>query len=116
MNGMSNEARLEHYQQEPADRERLFRLGLRLTGNAADANYLVQETFRKAYAFWDYYEHGTDVRIWLGRILKDSFITMYRKKMNGVAAPDSNMEGGPEAARDNWLKLSVYNFPDEQAA
>jgi len=116
MNGMSSDTRQEHYQQGPADRERLYRLGLRLAGNPTDANYLVQETFRKAYAFWDYYEHGTDMRVWLGRILKDSFITMYRKRMSGVAATDRVTAPGQGLALDDWLNLSVYHLHDMQAA
>lgn len=58
----------------------LHRFGVRLTGNAADADDLVQETYLKAYRFWDKYDQGTNIRAWLCRIMKNSFINLYRGK------------------------------------
>lgn len=60
----------------------LYRFGMHLTGNPADADDLVQETYLKAYRFWDKYDQGTNVRAWLFRILKNSFINLYRKRSN----------------------------------
>jgi len=59
----------------------LYRFSLRMTGNPADAGDLVQETYLKAYRFWDGYELGTNIRAWLFRILKNSYINLYRKKL-----------------------------------
>jgi RNA polymerase sigma-70 factor (ECF subfamily) len=58
----------------------LYNFALRMSGNAADADDLVQETYLKAYRFWDKYEPGTNVRAWLFRILKNSYINRYRKE------------------------------------
>jgi RNA polymerase sigma-70 factor, ECF subfamily len=58
----------------------LYNYALRMTGNAADADDLVQETFLKAFRFWDKYEKGTNVRAWLFRIMKNSFINRYRRE------------------------------------
>jgi len=58
----------------------LYNYALRMTGNPADADDLVQETYLKAYRFWDRYEQGTNIRAWLFRILKNSFINRYRKE------------------------------------
>jgi RNA polymerase sigma-70 factor (ECF subfamily) len=58
----------------------LYNYALRMTNNTADAEDLLQETFLKAYRFWDQYEQGTNVRAWLFRILKNSFINRYRKE------------------------------------
>lgn len=58
----------------------LYNYGLRMTNNAADADDLVQETYLKAYRFWDKYEKGTNIRAWLFRILKNSYINRYRKE------------------------------------
>lgn len=58
----------------------LYNFALRMTGNAADADDLVQETYLKAYRFWDKYEPGTNIRAWLFRILKNSYINRYRKE------------------------------------
>lgn len=58
----------------------LYNFALRMSGNAADADDLVQETYLKAYRFWDRYEPGTNIRAWLFRILKNSYINRYRKE------------------------------------
>lgn len=58
----------------------LYNYALRMTGNPDDANDLVQETFLKAYRFWDKYEKGTNIRAWLFRIMKNSYINRYRKE------------------------------------
>ena len=51
-----------------------------LTYNETDADDLVQETYLKAYRFFDSYEKGTNAKAWLFRILKNSFINDFRKK------------------------------------
>jgi RNA polymerase sigma-70 factor (ECF subfamily) len=58
----------------------LYNYALRMTGNPDDANDLVQETYLKAYRFWDKYEKGTNIRAWLFRILRNSYINRYRKE------------------------------------
>jgi RNA polymerase sigma-70 factor (ECF subfamily) len=57
----------------------LYNYALRMTNDPADADDLVQETFLKAFRFWDKYEQGTNIRAWLFRILKNSYINRYRK-------------------------------------
>lgn len=63
----------------------LYNYALRLTTNADDAHDLVQETYMKAYRFWDKFEQGTNLRAWLFRIMKNTYINMYRKE---VKEPD----------------------------
>ena len=58
----------------------LFNFALRTTGNEPDARDLLQETYLKAYRFWDKYEKGTNIRAWLFRIMKNSYINRYRKE------------------------------------
>ena len=58
----------------------LYNFALRTTGNQDDARDLLQETFLKAYRFWDKYEKGTNIRAWLFRIMKNSYINRYRKE------------------------------------
>lgn len=57
----------------------LYNYALRMTGNPNDADDLLQDTFLKAYRFWDKYEKGTNIRAWLFRIMKNSYINLYRK-------------------------------------
>lgn len=57
----------------------LYHFGYRLTNNEDDANDLVQDTYLKAYRFFHSYERGSNAKAWLFRILKNSFINVYRK-------------------------------------
>ncbi|HEV8304012.1 MAG TPA: sigma-70 family RNA polymerase sigma factor [Gemmatimonadales bacterium] len=58
----------------------LYRVALRLSGNASDADDLVQETMLKAYRAWDQYEKGTNAKGWLLTILRHAFINEYRRR------------------------------------
>jgi RNA polymerase sigma-70 factor (ECF subfamily) len=58
----------------------LYNYSLRMTNSPADAEDLLQETYLKAYRFWDKYEKGTNIRAWLFRIMKNSYINRYRKE------------------------------------
>jgi RNA polymerase sigma-70 factor (ECF subfamily) len=60
----------------------LYNYALKMTGNSDDAKDLVQETYFKAFRFFNSYEKGTNSRAWLFRILKNSFINNYRKNVN----------------------------------
>ncbi|MGE5497554.1 MAG: sigma-70 family RNA polymerase sigma factor, partial [Syntrophothermus sp.] len=57
----------------------LYNFALRMTGDPDDADDLVQETFLKAFRFFDKFEKGTNCKAWLFRILKNSYINDYRK-------------------------------------
>jgi RNA polymerase sigma-70 factor (ECF subfamily) len=57
----------------------LYNYALRMTGDEDDADDLVQETFLKAFRFFDKFEKGTNCKAWLFRIMKNSFINDYRK-------------------------------------
>lgn len=59
--------------------DQLYGTALRMTGNSADAEDLVQETFAKAFAAFGSYQQGTNLRAWLFRILRNTFINAYRK-------------------------------------
>jgi len=58
----------------------LYNFALRMTGDGDDANDLVQDTFLKAFRFFDKFEKGTNCKAWLFRIMKNTFINTYRKK------------------------------------
>ena len=60
--------------------DQLYGTALRLTRNPADAEDLVQQTFTRAYAAFDRFEEGTNLRAWLHKILQNAFISSYRKK------------------------------------
>ncbi|HRI83974.1 MAG TPA: sigma-70 family RNA polymerase sigma factor [Ignavibacteria bacterium] len=52
----------------------------KLTGNKLDADDLLQETFLRAFRFFDKFEKGTNCKAWLFRIMKNLFINKYRKR------------------------------------
>ena len=56
----------------------LFNLALNLTRNPKDAEDLVQETYLRAYRFFDSFKQGTHIKAWLFRILRNTFINRYR--------------------------------------
>ena len=57
----------------------LYGAALRLTGNPADAEDLVQQTFLRAYQAFEQFQSGTNLRAWLFKILTNTFISNYRK-------------------------------------
>ena len=58
----------------------LYNTAYRMTRSAQDAEDLVQETYFKAYKYYDKFEEGTNLKAWLFKILKNTFINNYRRK------------------------------------
>lgn len=76
-----------HHDERRADFERtalphldaLYTSAVSMTRNSASADDLVQETFLKAWRFWDKFTPGTSCRAWLFRIMTNTFINEYRR-------------------------------------
>jgi RNA polymerase sigma-70 factor, ECF subfamily len=66
----------------------LYNTAYRMTRNSEDAEDLVQETYLKAYKYYDKFEEGTNFKAWLFKIMKNTFINNYRKKQQ--APPQSD--------------------------
>lgn len=60
-------------------KDALFNFALKLTGGEDEADDLVQETYLKAFRFFDKFELGTNCKAWLFSIMKNTFINEYRK-------------------------------------
>ncbi len=58
----------------------LYRAALRMTGQPADAEDLVQEVYLRAYRFFHQFQPGTNIRAWLFRILRNTYINRYRRE------------------------------------
>ncbi len=58
----------------------LYNTAYRMTRNAEDAEDLVQETYLKAYKYYDKFSEGTNFKAWLFKILKNTFINSYRRR------------------------------------
>src|SRR5262245_50486499 len=59
----------------------LYGAALRLTRSPKDAEDLVQDTYLKAFRFFDSFERGTNIKAWLFKILTNTFINKYRRKV-----------------------------------
>ena len=68
----------------------MYNFAYRLVFDEDEANDLVQDSFLKAYRFFDYYEQGTNAKAWLFRIVRNNFINDYRKKSKRPASVDYN--------------------------
>lgn len=66
----------------------LYNTAYRMTRNAEDAEDLVQETYLKAYRYYDKFEEGTNFKAWLFKIMKNTFINNYRKKQQAPTLSD----------------------------
>jgi RNA polymerase sigma-70 factor (ECF subfamily) len=72
--------RLEEFEREAlVHLDLLYNSALRMTGSAQDAEDLVQDTFVRAYRFFDRFREGTNCKAWLFKIMRNSFINKLRK-------------------------------------
>jgi RNA polymerase sigma-70 factor, ECF subfamily len=88
----------------------LHSFAYRLTRNPKDAEDLVQETFLRAYRFFDKFERGTNMKAWLFRILKNTFINEYRRRRAQPAEVDfDKLEGVYERQLEELSGVRVEN-------
>jgi RNA polymerase sigma-70 factor (ECF subfamily) len=77
----SVDARREQFEREALPHlDAVYRMALRLAGQATDAEDLAQETMLKAWRAWEQYQPGTNARAWLLTILRNTFLNRYRKE------------------------------------
>ena len=68
----------------------LYNSAVQMTRNPADAQDLVQDTFVKAYRFFDRFKTGTNCKAWLFKIMKNTFINAFRKRSRQPTRVDFN--------------------------
>jgi RNA polymerase sigma-70 factor (ECF subfamily) len=93
----------------------LLAVACRLGRNRAEAEDLVQDTLVKALRARDQYESGTNLKAWLLKILKNTFINRYRR--SGL---EKTVLEGPDADPlvDGWIGASTLRAmrdPESQA-
>ena len=58
----------------------MYGTAYRLTRNPRDAEDLVQEATLRAYRFWDSFQHDSNCKAWLLRIVTNTFINEYQRR------------------------------------
>lgn len=107
----------------------LYNVALRLTGNAQDAEDLVQDTVTKAYRAWDTYEAGTNCRAWLVTIMRNTFINQFRRRsrqpsqvqyeaVQDISVFEQVQDRDPEGSFfhhivDDEVKRAIQELPEE---
>lgn len=91
--------------------ESLYGAALYMTRNPGDAEDLVQETFMKAYRFWDHYKQGTNCKAWLFRIQTNTFINRNRRKKRIHVDVDDVPLGAAQSPA--YERSSFYQSPEE---
>ncbi len=61
-------------------RDQLFKTALRMTRSVEETEDLLQETYLKAFHHYHRFQEGTNLKAWLFRIMKNTFINSYRKQ------------------------------------
>jgi RNA polymerase sigma-70 factor (ECF subfamily) len=85
----------------------LYSAALRLTKNERDAEDLVQDTFLRAYRFFDKFERGTNIKAWLFKILTNTFINRYRRTVK----ERSIVEGSErEAVHERFISREASDY------
>ena len=84
----------------------LYNLARYLTGNETDAEDLVQDTYTRALAAAHQFALGTNLKAWLFRILRNTFISRYRRQrhdptVGGLDTVDPIAQG---PSREEWLR------------
>ena len=87
----------------------LHNLARYLTGNDTDAEDLLQETYARALRSADQFTPGTNLKAWLFRILRNTYLSAYRRRRNdptvgGLDTVDPAMAAPAEVA---WLRDDV---------
>ena len=99
----------------------LYNYALKISGNVDDAQDLVQETYYKAFRYFDKFQSGTNSKAWMFMILKNTFINDYRKskrepyKLDYEQIQNFYENVKADRANENNLDKDFYNdlFDDE---
>ncbi len=71
------------------------RFALSLTRNRADADDLVQDTFLKAFRYWDTFIPGNNPRTWLFTICRHTFLRLRRKHSAVIESDEGDVDAMP---------------------
>ena len=101
-----------------------YSLAYRLTGNNAEAEDLVQESFLRAYRFFHRYDEGLPFTSWLYRIMTNAHIDMVRRRgrlkttsLDGAGADGAGTWDVPDndASPDRVMMQNSLDEPVQKA-
>jgi RNA polymerase sigma-70 factor (ECF subfamily) len=91
-------ARVRRFEEEAIIHlDSLFASALKMTRSQVEAEDLVQETYLRAFRFYDKFRPGTNCRAWLFRIMTNIFINKYNRYKS---RPEFN---GYDLTGDNYM-------------
>jgi RNA polymerase sigma-70 factor, ECF subfamily len=98
---------------------RLRRYARALTGDAARADDLVQDTLERALAKLDLWQPGSDLRAWLFTLMHNLFVNQVRSNRPPDTALDEAMDiptsgGQMEALGARDIHAALARLPDQQ--
>lgn len=93
----------------------LYNTAYRMTRNAEDAEDLIQETYLKAFKYYDKFEAGTNLKAWLFKIMKNTFINNYRRRQ--LEPPQSDFAEIEEAFENRVSEDAAQQIknPEQEA-
>jgi len=95
----------------------LYSAALRMAKDKTEADDLVQDTYLRAYRFFDRFERGTSMKAWLFTILKNTFINNFKKRSKTPEHIDFDRlklsEEEPASPNDPEEDLLYSSFDDE---
>lgn len=94
----------------------LFGAALRLTRSNCEAEDLVQETCLKAFRSFAQFEVGTNCKAWLFRILTNTFINKYRRKIKEKEILDTEFRGANNNTSDGFEHFGKGHTPESDLA
>jgi RNA polymerase sigma-70 factor (ECF subfamily) len=92
----------------------LYRLALKMLGNASDAEDALQNTFLKAFQHVDTFEGRSSLSTWLYRIVSNEALMMLRKRRPEINFADSTVEEEDERNYDPVQFTDWCCLPEEE--
>jgi RNA polymerase sigma-70 factor (ECF subfamily) len=96
----------------------IYRLGLRLTGNEAEAEDIMQETFMSAFKAIDSFEGRSSLGTWLYRIAYNAALMRLRRPSPAMVSVEETLSYETQAIVPkqlfDWCCLPEEDFEDEE--
>jgi RNA polymerase sigma-70 factor (ECF subfamily) len=94
-------------------RDQLYKSALRMTRSVEDAEDLIQETYLKAFKYYERFAEGTNFKAWLFKIMKNTFINSYRKRK--LQPPKVDFDEVQEGLEETLLDQAHASLADPES-